>query len=344
MTDKRIGFCCKVLPPPEQKFSSSKDLKLWVEQHNCKTTTVAYLDRQTPAARIDKICSIIRHNQQALATQIGMLATWPQALRMMRIGSEILPVKTFERYKQLYFEPEVVRVLEGFEAVGNLARKHDVRLSTHPGQYTIITSDNPDVVARAVEDLEYHAEIFRLMGYTSDDQRQEINIHGGPNRPDMVDRFRAALPRLSKDTQQWLSVENDEFSHGLDDLLPLADQVKICVDINHYWIKEGDYLQPDDPRIARVVESWRGARPEIHVAWPHEQVLTDHADLQQLPNMQVLESKGYKRAKLRAHSDDAWLPAISKYALEFWDIADLCVEAKYKNLASTKLYKMAIST
>lgn len=344
MTDTRIGFCCKMLPDPTQKFVGKKDLQEWLDRHNCKSTTVAYLDRQTPAARIEKICSIITHNQQALATQIKMLSTWPQALRMMRIGSEILPVRTFERYKHLYQEPSVVRVLEGFESVGNLARKHDVRLSTHPGQYTILTSDNADVVNRAIEDLEYHAEIFRLMGFDASDQRQEINIHGGPNRPDMVDRFRAAVPRLSKDTQQWLSVENDEFSHGLDNLLPLADQVKICVDINHYWIKEGDYLQPDDPRIARVVESWRGARPEIHVAWPHEQVLTDHEDLHQLPNMQVLESKGYRRAKLRAHSDDAWLPAISKYALEFWDIADLCVEAKYKNLASTKLYNMAIST
>jgi UV DNA damage repair endonuclease len=263
---------------------------------------------------------------------------------MMRIGSEILPVRTFERYKHLYQEPSVVRVLEGFEAVGNLARKHDVRLSSHPGQYSILTSDKPDVVNRAIEDLEYHAEIFRLMGYTSSDQRQEINIHGGARCDDFVDRFLAGRNRLSRDAQQWLSVENDEFSYGLDDLLPLADKVKICVDINHYWIKQGSYLQPDDARMQQVISSWRGARPEIHVAWPHEQVLTDHVDPHQLPDMALLESRGYKRAKLRAHSNDAWIPAIGKYALEFWPMADLCVEAKYKNLASTKLYKMTIST
>lgn len=342
--DTRIGFCCKMLPDPSQSFVGKKDLQEWLDLHNCKSTTVAYLDRLSHNQVVDKIISLIEHNQRALRNQISVLSTWDLPLRMMRIGSEILPVRTFERYKHVYTEPSVVRALEGFEAVGNLARKYDIRLSTHPGQYTILTSNTAEVVNRAILDLEYHAEIFRLMGYTSTDQRQEINIHGGARCTDFVDRFVAGRNRLSRDTREWLSVENDEFSYGVDDLLPLADLVKICVDINHYWIKEGHYLQPDDARMQKVVASWRGARPEIHVAWPHEQVLTDHADPHSLPDMAVLESAGYKRAKLRAHSDDAWIPAIGKYALEFWPMADLCVEAKYKNLASTKLYNMTKST
>ena len=335
--DQRIGFCCKMLP--EQVFSTKKDAQAWLDMHNCKSTTVAYLDKLSRTAAIDKICGIITHNQTALSAQFRTLATWPQALRMVRIGSEILPVRTFDRYRDVYDEPVVRKTLQGFHAVGDLAREYDIRLSTHPGQYTIITSDTPEVVNRAVEDLEYHAEIFRLLGYDSSDQRQEINIHGGPNRTDMVDRFRASVRRLSTEARQWLSVENDEFSHGLDDILPLADTVKICVDINHYWIKEGTYLQPDDPRMKRVVESWRGARPEIHVAYPHEDVLRGHDPLV-LPDMAVMESKNIRRAKLRAHSDQSWITAISKYALTFWSLADLCVEAKHKNLASKNLYNL----
>ena len=335
--DQRIGFCCKMLP--EQTFTTKKDAQAWLDLHNCKSTTVAYLDRLNRTHAIDKICSIIQHNQRALSAQFKAIGSWPQELRMVRIGSEILPVRTFERYRDVYLEPVVRKTLEGFHAVGELAREHDIRLSTHPGQFTIITSDSENVVNRAIEDLEYHAEIFRLMGYDSTDQRQEINIHGGPQRPDMVERFRASVRRLSTDTRQWLSVENDEYSHGLDDLLPLADTVKICVDINHHWIKEGVYLQPDDPRMTRVVESWRGARPEIHVAYPHELVLAGH-DVETLPDMAVMESKKIKRGKLRAHSDQSWIPAISRYALTFWGLADLCVEAKHKNLASKNLYNL----
>lgn len=339
--DRRIGYCCKLLTT--QQFDSKKAAATWLEAHNGKSTTVAYLDKQNYSDAVEKVRSIIAHNQQALMRQFKVIATWPQALRMVRIGSEQLPVKTFDRYKRIYDEP-VIKVQQAtWQQVGDLARSLDLRLSSHPGPYTILTSDNADVVNRAIEDLEYHADIFRMMGYDALDQRQEINIHGGPKRPDMAERFRSALPRLASDTRQWLSVENDEYCHSLDDLLPLADQVKIVVDINHYWIHEGTYLQPDDARMAQVRDSWRGARPEIHVAYPQEGVIPD-PDMTQLPDMTLMESAGIKRSKLRAHSDHAWHPQISAYALQFWDQADLCVEAKMKNLASRHLYNVSLKS
>lgn len=336
--DQRIGYCCKLLS--DQTFDSKKAAQAWLDAHNGKSTTVAYLDKQSYSDAVEKVRSIIAHNQQALMNQFRVMATWPKCLHMVRVGSEQLPVRTFPKYKKIYDEPVIIAQQQVWQQVGDLARDLDIRLSSHPGPYTILTSDNADVVDRAIEDLEYHADIFRLMGYDASDQRQEINIHGGPRRGDMVERFRAGMRRLSGDTQQWLSIENDEFSHGLDDILPLADQVKIVLDINHHWIKEGEYLQPDDARMQRVVESWRGVRPEIHVAYPTESVLGTH-DVHTLPDMAMLESQGIKKTKLRAHSDQAWNLAISKYALGFWHLADLCVEAKHKNLASHNLYNLA---
>lgn len=336
--DQRIGFCCKMLP--EQTFDTRKDAQAWLDAHNCKSTTVAYLDKLTPSAVIDKICSIILHNQAALSAQFRVIGTWPQALRMVRVGSEILPVRTFERYKHVYMEPEVQKVLQGFAAVGDLAREHDIRLSSHPGQFCIITSDKPEIVSRAIEDLEYHAELFRLMGYDSSDPRQEINIHGGPKRSDFRERWRSAIQRLSADTRSWLSVENDEYSYGLDDLLGLADISKICVDINHYWLKEGEYLDPADSRMNAVIDSWRGARPEIHVSYPREDVLGSIA-FEDLPQMQLLQEAGFSVSKLRAHSDMAWIKPITHYALSFWDKCDLMIEAKMKNLAAHKVFKAA---
>lgn len=339
MMMKRIGYCCKLLPT--QTFNSKKEATTWLEAHNGKSTTVAYLDRQSHSQAVEKVRDIIAHNQQALINQFKVVATWPDALRMVRIGSEQLPVKTFPKYRSLYDEPEIIRVQQGWQKVGDAARALDIRLSSHPGPYTLLTSDSADVVDRAIEDLEYHAEVFRMMGYDGTDQRQEINIHGGPQRSDMVERFRHAFKRLAADTQQWLSVENDEFSHCVDDILPLADLVKICVDINHYWIHQGSHMQPDDERIQRIVDSWRGARPEMHIAWPAEEYLTSH-DQATLPNMVLLESAGHKKTKLRAHSDYAWIQSVTDHALLFWDQFDLCVEAKMKNLAAHQVYSRAL--
>ncbi|HAJ87222.1 MAG TPA: UV damage endonuclease UvsE, partial [Pseudomonas sp.] len=41
----------------------------------------------------------------------------------------------------------------------------------------------------------------------------------------------------------------------------LADLAPVVLDIHHCWIHEDRYIEPDDPRIERVLESWRGVRP-----------------------------------------------------------------------------------
>jgi len=338
MTDQRIGFACKTLS--EQTFTDSKQEKLWLSQYNTKSTTVTSLDKLPRSAAIDKLCMIIQHNIDALKRMFTLVGSWPQPLRMMRIGSEILPARTHHNWTLAYQEPVVVKTLQGFGEVGALAREFDIRLSTHPAQFTMLVSHTHEVVERAIEDLEYHSELFRLMGFDSSDQRQEINIHGGAKRDDFLEYFQSSFRRLSRDTQQWLSVENDEYSYCLDDLLPLADRVKICLDINHYWINKGVYLEPNDPRMEQVVASWRGARPEIHVAFPQEHLLEGHSKTT-LPDLALLESQGIKRSRLRAHSKRGWHTGLNNLCLAFWPQADLMVEAKEKNLAALDLYNQS---
>jgi hypothetical protein len=57
------------------------------------------------------------------------------------------------------------------------------------------------------------------------------------------------------------------------------------------------------------------------------------------PDMSVLLESGYKKQKLRAHSDFMWNDAVNKWALSFRDYADIMVESKAKNLASIALYE-----
>ena len=56
--------------------------------------------------------------------------------------------------------------------------------------------------------------------------------------------------------------------------------------------------------------------------------------------MATLLDTGYKKAKLRAHSDYMWNDAVNRWALSHWDWADIMVEAKCKNLAVGQLYSI----
>jgi hypothetical protein len=79
-------------------------------------------------------------------------------------------------------------------------------------------------------------------------------------------------------------------------------------------------------------------RPVIHYSVSREDVLVDF-DPNKKPTMDMLLLEGYKKAKLRAHSDYMWNRAVNDWALEFLDYADIMVESKAKNLASIKLFE-----
>jgi len=123
--------------------------------------------------------------------------------------------------------------------------------------------------------------------------------------------------------------------------LELRKHLALVLDIHHHWVKTGEYIQPTDDRFLRIVDSWRGVRPVIHYSVSREDILVDHKE-DTLPDMDNLLEQGYKKQKLRAHSDYMWNDAVNDWALSFNDTADIMVESKAKNLASTKLYERTI--
>jgi UV DNA damage repair endonuclease len=131
-------------------------------------------------------------------------------------------------------------------------------------------------------------------------------------------------------------------SWGLEDCLSLSDIVPTVLDVHHHWIREGEYIDPRDSRVQRVIESWRGTRPTLHYSVSREDVLVAH-DTEIKPDMGALLASGYKKQKLRAHSDFYWNTGVNRWALGFLDNFDIMCESKGKNLASFELHALAKS-
>jgi hypothetical protein len=60
-----------------------------------------------------------------------------------------------------------------------------------------------------------------------------------------------------------------------------------------------------------------------------------------MPNYQTLLETGYKKQKLRAHSDFYWNQSCNEWALSFLETHDIMSESKGKNLSSFALYDQA---
>jgi len=333
---KRIGFACKYLHHNQnQKKKLLEELQRPLTE---KCTTVAWLNRQSKNVAEERLWDIMVHNAAAAKRLVEYVGSLPPELRMVRLGSNQLPCATEPSWRYFWSLPDVVSYCEKHYAkVGDAARALDVRLSMHPGQFTVLASDNEEIVERSIEEFEYHVNLLRWMGYGKQFQDFKCNVHiSGRKGPAGI---KAVLPRLSPEARNTITIENDENSWGLDASLELADDLALVLDIHHHWVKTGEYIEPDDDRIYRIIDSWRGVRPAMHYSLSREDYLTD-ASPNIRPDMDTLLESGHKKQKLRAHSDYCWNIASNEWALSHWHWADIMVEAKMKNLASGQLYSM----
>jgi len=331
---QRLGFACKYLDPDQ-----SKKKKLLEESQrplNTRATTVAWLNRQTQEDAEQRLWDLMVHNIESYKRLIDYAGTLPENLRMVRLGSDCLPVYTEPTWRYFWRKSDVRDYCEReFSKAGAAARSLDVRVSMHPGQFTVLASDTPGIVERSIEEFEYHVDMIRWMGFGKQFQDFKCNVHiSGRQGPRGIKKV---LPRLSPEARNSITIENDEMSWGLDASLELVDDVALVLDIHHHWVRTGEYIQPSDDRFKRVVDSWRGVRPAMHYSLSKEDILEWHDDSQQ-PDMACLLEQGYKKQKLRAHSDYMWNSACNDWALSFLPYSDIMVEAKQKNLASRDLY------
>ena len=332
---KRIGFACKWIDHPGQVngIKPKDDAK----KYNTGSTTVAWLNRQSKEVAEQKLWDLMEQNLLSTKLLVERVGKLDESLRMVRLSSDLLPVYTEPTWSYFWRRNDVRdRCSNLFSNIGNVARANNVRLSFHPGQFTVLASDNPEIVNRSIEEFEYHADMARWMDFGKTFQDFKINVHiAGRAGPAGI---KAVIPRLSTEARNCLTIENDEISWGIDSSLELVNDCALVLDIHHHWIHTGEYINAKDDRIKKIIDSWRGVRPVIHYSVSREDVLVEHSR-SQLPSLSPLIENGYKKGKLRAHSDFYWNSEVNNWALTHLEWADIMCESKGKNLASRSLYE-----
>jgi UV DNA damage repair endonuclease len=211
---RRIGFACKYLHYDQSL--SAKRLKEIQGMFTERVTTDAWMQRQTRTAAYEKMWDLIAHNVQAARRLVTYVGSLPPGQRMVRLGSDQLPFYTLQPWADFYQRSDVREFLaRHYAVVGARARELDVRLSMHPGQFTVLASDNPDVVERSIQEMEYHTDVACWMGYGSQWQDFKINVHLSGRRG--AAGIRAIHGRLSPELRNMITIENDEYSSGLSD-------------------------------------------------------------------------------------------------------------------------------
>ena len=186
------------------------------------------------------------------------------------------------------------------------------------------------------------------MGFGKEFMDMKCNVHSSGRQG--YQGIINILDKLSPEARNTIAIENDEMCWGLDESLKLEKHVALVLDIHHHWIRDEEYIQANDDRVKRIIDSWRGVRPTLHFSYSRDEWLPDASLFKRsdqhgtLHDIKHLLDLGCKKQKLRAHSDFYPNVKANEWALSFWENFDIQCEAKAKNLASQQLYEQAIAT
>ena len=233
-----------------------------------------------------------------------------------RITSNLFPWSSEYKLEDMPDYHEIGGILAN---VGKYVSDNNMRITSHPGPFNVLTSPHPHVVTNCITDLSIHGEVFDMIGL-SRTPYNKINIHiGGAygDKESAMERFCVNFERLPDSVKSRLTVENDDKAsmYSVKDLYEGVYKrigIPIVFDYHHHKFCTGDLSEQQALEMA--ISTWpEGITPATHYS--------------------ESRSKEYNDDKIRpqAHSDYV-LDKIETYGNEI----DVMVEAKHKELAVQK--------
>lgn len=177
-----------------------------------------------------------------------------------RASSSMIPLSTHPINDWIWWEdPDFLSIAA---QIREIVETHKMRVSMHPGQYTVLNSPKPEVVEKSVQDLVYHDRLIALLG------GNDLIVHTGGAYGDKEQakiRFAENYALLPASIKQRLRLENDDKTFTVRDVLDVSKLcgVPICFDIHHHNCNNDG--NPVD--YAEILATWEGfGTPKIHIS------------------------------------------------------------------------------
>lgn len=248
----RLGLCCLFKQSP-------------IHFRSTTATYVKKLERSAQLERISQLCLANAHSLVAAVEEVHRLG-----IGAFRVSSPLFPLYTHpEVGYRIEDLPDGEEIIETLASVKKRKEKYRLRLSFHPDQFTLLSSPRPEVTSAALRDLDYQAMLATLIGADT------INIHGGGVYGDKVSalvRLVEQVSALPEPIRSRLTLENDDCSYTVKDLLPVCEKLSIPLvyDVHHHR------CNPDGLSIAEAtaecIKTWQhvGREAYFHISSPRE--------------------------------------------------------------------------
>jgi UV DNA damage endonuclease len=237
-------------------------------------------------------------------------------IHLFRISSDIIPFAS----NLVNSIPWAQFYKDSLASIGQKIRKGGMRVSMHPGQYTVLNSPSQQTVENAVRELSYHALFLDTLGM---DGNCKIILHVGGAYGDKraaVTRFHEKYQTLDDNIKARLVIENDDKIYNIQDVLDIGikNQIPVVFDALHHRANPANPANVNrdvNTWIAQCAGTWRSAdgRQKIHYSQP---------DSSKMPG---------------AHSQSIDIdPFLNFYNSLEEPVPDIMLEVKDKNISALK--------
>ena len=288
----KIGFACLTVGVPDTQMRTCSKI----------------------SATPEKLIELIQNNLEV--TERILDYSIQNNLKMYRLSSDLIPFGSDLATNTLdwvqLFEPLFTRI-------GRKIKQHHIRVSMHPGQYTVLNSPDEDVVTRAIADLEYHNLIMDALKVN---QHHKIILHIGGAYGDKAaakERFIATYQQLSPQVKARLIIENDHSLYTIEDVLEIsrATGAPVVYDNLHNSCNPSDTSKTDADWIKLAKETWTAEEGPAKVHYSQQRA----------------------GGRLGAHTATIYIKPFMAYYREVAPLeVDIMLEVKDKNLSAVKAH------
>jgi len=285
----RIGYACLAIAVPGSDMKSC----------NLKN-----------AAR-DHLISLIGHNLDSLEKLIDY--NIDNRIGLFRISSDLIPFGSSAAldlpWESIYSDKLAI--------IGCKIIHSGMRVSMHPGQYTVLNSPTDSVVEKSIQDLAYHAKVLDSMNL-GPEHKLVLHVGGVYNDKNQAKkRFITCYNGLASSIKKRLVLENDGVLFNISDVLEIADAIGIPVvyDNLHHATNPADSYHSDYHWIKRCTSTWgkHDGPQKVHYSQQHTE-----------------KRRG-------AHSEFISIDSFLAYYRQFDDMElDIMLEVKDKNMSALK--------
>lgn len=293
----KIGYACLTVGVPDTQI---------------KTTRKAN-------ASSERLIALIEHNLAAMDKMLDY--NIQQGIKMYRISSDIIPFASDLETNPLDW---VTLFSEQFQALSKKIHDHGLRVSMHPGQYTVLNSPDEGVVERAMADLDYHTRFLDALDL---DKRNKIILHIGGvygEKEAAKERFVTNYETLRPAVKNRLIIENDDRLYTIADVLELSQRTgaPVVYDNLHNACHPSDSQVSDAEWIRQAKKTWS----------------------EEEGPMKVHYSQQKENSRPGAHTSTIYIQPFMAFYEEIAPLeVDIMLEVKDKNLSAVKAH-LAVQT